>query len=84
MSKINSATSNSNPGYEEALEELQAIIKAIEQDEVSIDMLADKIKRASFLVKLCQEKLRSTQEAVDKVMKSLGNQDDLSEASEIE
>lgn len=44
--------------YEDALTELQSIIQAIEEDEVSIDDLVHKVQRAKELLQFCQAKLR--------------------------
>ena len=42
--------------YEQALSELKKIAEAIENESVSIDELAYKVKRASELVESCKEK----------------------------
>jgi exodeoxyribonuclease VII small subunit len=54
--------------YEQALNELRKIAEAIENESVSIDELADKVKRASELVEYCRQKLRSTEAELDKVI----------------
>ena len=51
--------------YEEALTELQSIVKELEVDNASIDNLAFKVKRAKELVELCKTKLRDTEAALD-------------------
>ena len=40
--------------YEEAFRELAMIAKDIESENVSIDVLAEKVKRASELIAFCQ------------------------------
>ena len=50
-----------NLTYEEAYAELKKIASAIESETVSVDELAVKVKRASFLITYCQSKLRSTE-----------------------
>lgn len=50
--------------YESALEELQLIIRDLQEGNTSMDELADKSKRAKELIQLCKEKLRSTEEVV--------------------
>lgn len=54
--------------YESALNELQSIISEIENDEIGIDQLSVKVKRAAELLKFCQQKLRSTEEDVNKIL----------------
>ncbi len=58
--------------YEQALLELRKIAEAIENESVSIDELADKVKRASELVEYCREKLRNTEAELDKVIGKMG------------
>ena len=57
--------------YKEAIEEIEQIIAKIENDEFSIDELADKVKRISFLINYCKEKLRNTEEELDKILKNM-------------
>jgi exodeoxyribonuclease VII small subunit len=57
--------------YNEAIEEIEQIIAKIENDEFSIDELADKVKRISFLINYCKEKLRNTEEELDKILKKM-------------
>ena len=50
--------------YEAAYTELQQIAKEIELETVSVDVLAEKVKRAAELISYCQGKLRSTEKEV--------------------
>jgi exodeoxyribonuclease VII small subunit len=59
------------PNYTEAFEELQTIVTEIEQGEISVDELSEKVKRASYLIKICKSKLHSTEEDVNKILKEL-------------
>ena len=43
--------------YTEAFEELQRIVLEIEQGEISVDELSEKVKRAAQLIKICKSKL---------------------------
>lgn len=53
--------------YREATQELEAILRAIENDSVDVDELTEKVKRSSQLIKFCKEKLRSAEKAIDQV-----------------
>ncbi len=57
--------------YSSALAELQQLAEDLENDEISIDELSDKIKRASQLLEFCQNKLRSTDEEVKKILSKM-------------
>lgn len=62
---------NDNPNYTEAFDELQSIVSEIEQGEISVDELSEKVKRAALLIKICKQKLTSTEEDVDRILKEL-------------
>lgn len=57
--------------YTKAFEELQSIVSEIEQGEISVDELSAKVKRATQLIKICKEKLTTTEEDVNKILKEL-------------
>jgi exodeoxyribonuclease VII small subunit len=57
--------------YTEAFEELQTIVSEIEQGEISVDELSEKVKRAAFLIKICKSKLATTEDDVNKILKDL-------------
>lgn len=57
--------------YTEAFEELQQIVGDIEDGEISVDELSIKVKRASELIQLCKNKLTSTEEDVNQILKEL-------------
>ncbi|WP_234868269.1 exodeoxyribonuclease VII small subunit [Flavihumibacter fluminis] len=56
--------------YESAYAELQEIVTALENETISVDELALKVKRATQLVAFCQEKLKSTETELDKIIKT--------------
>ncbi len=60
---------NKTPGYKDAIEELESIVEEIENETVDIDVLAEKVNRATFLIKFCRKKLRKTDSEVRNVLK---------------
>lgn len=56
--------------YEAAYAELQEIVTALENETISVDELALKVKRATQLVAFCQQKLKSTEAELDKIIKT--------------
>ena len=54
--------------YEEALTELQDIVKKMEDGELDIDRMTDELKRAQQLIKLCKDKLTKTDEEIKKIL----------------
>jgi exodeoxyribonuclease VII small subunit len=59
--------------YEEAYHELARIASEIENESVSVDELAQKVKRASVLITFCQTKLKSTEAEVNKIIAQMEN-----------
>ena len=59
--------------YETAYAELAAIAKEIENETISVDALATKVKRASELIDFCQGKLKSTESEVNKIISQMEN-----------
>lgn len=57
--------------YTEAFNELKLIVSEIEEGEISVDELSEKVKRAALLIKLCKNKLTTTEEDVNKILKEL-------------
>lgn len=54
--------------YEEAMKRLEEIVRQIENGEMDIDSLADKLKEAKQLMAFCKQKLISVEEEVNKIM----------------
>ena len=60
------------PGnYTDAFHELQTIVAEIENGQISVDELSQKVKRASQLIKFCKMKLATTEEDVNKILKEI-------------
>lgn len=57
--------------YESAYTELQLIASEIENEEVSVDLLSEKVKRAAVLIAFCQQKLRATESEVNNIIKQM-------------
>lgn len=68
---------NNEPDYTEAYQELQNIVSEIEGGEISVDELSGKVKRAALLIKICRQKLSSTEEEVNQILRELESFDKL-------
>ena len=62
--------------YEAAYKELKKISAEIESENVSVDVLAEKVKRASFLIQFCQAKLKATEEEVANIISGMEGKED--------
>ena len=57
--------------YKEAIEKLRRIVAEIDKDELDVDLLSEKVKEASRLIKLCKEKLYKVDADVRNVLEEL-------------
>lgn len=54
--------------YNEAISEIEQILSKIESGDLNVDDLTKEVKRASFLLKTCQQKLKTTEKEVNKIL----------------
>ncbi len=66
------------PSFRAAIDELEAILRRIESEEVDIDRLAAEVARATELVEVCRGKLRRAEVQVTQIVQKLdeGDADD--------
>ena len=60
-----------NLTYESAYSELEQIYSQINNEQVSIDDLALKVKRAAVLISFCQNKLRNTEQEINNIISGM-------------
>ena len=53
--------------YEEALAQLETIVRKMEANEFDIDELAVQLKEAQRLIKFCKDKLTKTEAEIQKI-----------------
>ncbi len=58
--------------YEQAMQRIEDIVRQVENNEIGIDSLTEKLKEARALVKQCKEQLY----AVDKDIRDILNEDE--------
>jgi exodeoxyribonuclease VII small subunit len=57
--------------YSEAIAETEEILMKIENEELDVDELAEKVKRVSTLLKICKDMLLKTNEQVEQILKEM-------------
>lgn len=62
---------NGKETYNEAVSKLKRIVAEIEQGELDVDVLSEKVKEAARLLKLCKAKLFKVDEEVKKILEEL-------------
>lgn len=61
--------------YRDALRELEQIISSLESEEVDVDELAEKVKRARELIDFLKSKLKKVQDEVQNTLNDLDDHD---------
>jgi exodeoxyribonuclease VII small subunit len=57
--------------FNEAVVEIEKILRLIESGALDVDKLSVEVKRASELIRQCQKKLRETEEEINSIFKDL-------------
>ena len=63
--------------FEESLQNLEIIVKKLESGDVPLDDAIEEFNKAMTLAKTCDEKLKSAEEAITKLVKDNGDIVDL-------
>jgi exodeoxyribonuclease VII small subunit len=58
---------NNEMKYEEALAQLESIVRKMESNELNIDEIAAQLKTAQRLIKFCKDKLTHTEQELQKI-----------------
>lgn len=61
--------------YADALTEIESILSKIENEELNVDELSSTVKRVSYLMKICRQKLRKTEAEVEKILNNMETED---------
>ena len=54
--------------YEEAISQLEEIVRQMETNELDVDQMNERLKTAQQLIKLCREKLIKTDEKIKQTL----------------
>ncbi|MFA5815143.1 MAG: exodeoxyribonuclease VII small subunit [Bacteroidales bacterium] len=54
--------------YRMAIEEIESILKKIENQDLDVDDLGTKLKRVNELVRICKKKLHTAEKEVEKIL----------------
>ena len=68
--------------YKKAYEEMEEILRQIENEELDIDQLSKSVQRVNELHKHCTHKLRKTQEEVEKIIEDMDTGGESDEAQQ--
>jgi len=59
---------DNNIKYEDALAQIEDIVRRMENDQLDIDSLASQLKQAQQLIKLCKDRLTAVDAEVKKIL----------------
>lgn len=57
--------------FNEAIVEIEDILRNIESGNLDVDKLSVEVKRASDLIKQCQKKLKTTEDEINSIFKDM-------------
>ena len=56
--------------YEQAVHELETIVQRLENNELNLDAMSSKLKRAQQLIKFCKDRLTKSDEEIKKILEN--------------
>ena len=62
------STSKKKETYSQAMERLEKIVRQIDNNELEIDALAEKIKEANEIIAFCSDKLTKADKEIEKLL----------------
>ena len=62
--------------FGQALEELEAILRRVESEEIDIDSLAEELQRAAQLLEVCRGKIRRAEVEVTQIVQRLEDEEE--------
>ena len=65
------AKSTEDVGYAEAVSELEDILGELEADDVDVDRLAERVRRAADLIELCRGRLTDARVEITRIVADL-------------
>lgn len=54
--------------YDSAIAEIEEILEHIEEGDLGVDELAEKVKRVSQLLKICRDRLQNTEKQINTIL----------------
>lgn len=68
--------STGSPSWAEAVAELESILAELESDDVDVDVLSVRVRRAAELIAVCRDRIAGARFEVERVVAELAGSDD--------
>jgi exodeoxyribonuclease VII small subunit len=65
------ASEPAEPGYADALAELEQILRELEGDSIDVDHLGERVRRAAVLIRLCRSRIDAARLEIEQVVAEL-------------
>lgn len=62
--------------FGDAVDELEAILRRVEGEEIDIDSLAEELRRAAELLEVCRSKIKKAEVEVTQIVQSLEDEEE--------
>lgn len=62
--------------YSQAINELQEIVDGLQDEDIDVDELSQKVKRATELISICRDKIQKTEMEVKNILKKFEGEKD--------
>ena len=72
------------PRFSAAMQELEAILGRIEDEQVDIDILAEELRRAATLLEICRARIRKAEVEVSQIVQDLHGEDEVAVQGDVE
>jgi len=67
--------------YREAMRELNMILDSLQSEDIDVDELSSKVKRATELITICRQKIQNTELEVQNILKKFEEEQEENEKS---
>jgi exodeoxyribonuclease VII small subunit len=57
--------------YRAAVDEIESILKKIEEQDIDVDELSSELKRVSELLRICRKKLHTADKEIEKIIREM-------------
>ena len=76
MSETSETAKAEDLKFGDALEELEAILRRVESEEIDIDSLAEELRRAAQLLEVCRGKIKRAEVEVTQIVQRLEEEEE--------